>query len=465
MSGEMLMHPLTPKLVGTSIIELKDANGNRMFADMIDLVRREGSGFYNYWWKTASEPAPREKISYVIGFPEWGWVLGTGIYVDDVSDTFWRQVKILGMIGAAILLVTGLGAFAITRGVTNPLKTISERMRKLADGRLDTEIPFTDQKDEIGLMAATIQVFKENLNDSDRLRAGQEEQKVRNEAERKRMMHDLANQFEATVKSVVSQVFSAATRMQENAQGLSSMAQESQAQATSVAASTEQTSVNVHTVSLSSEALAGSIGDITRQVNESAMIARRASEYAHTTNATIQTLADQARSIGDVVQLINSIASQTNLLALNATIEAARAGEAGKGFAVVASEVKNLANQTAKATEDISAQISAMQQATGGAVGAITEITNTIADINQIAGSVAAAIEEQNTATREIASNVQQATQGTQEISTNILGLQHAAEGTGKAAAEVLGASRELFRDSEKLSQDVDRFIQQVRNA
>ncbi|HYD32419.1 MAG TPA: methyl-accepting chemotaxis protein [Azospirillaceae bacterium] len=192
-------------------------------------------------------------------------------------------------------------------------------------------------------------------------------------------------------------------------------------------------------------------------------IARTASERAQVTNVTIQSLADQARNIGEVVELINGIASQTNLLALNATIEAARAGEAGKGFAVVASEVKNLANQTAKATEDISSQIAAMQQATGQAVDAIMEITHTIGEINEISTTIAAAVEEQDAATKEIARNVQQASSGTQEISTNIVGVQQVASGTGKAASQVLEAARELSHQSENLSHEVDRFIHQVR--
>lgn len=381
---------------------------------------------------------------------------------DELYDNV-RLMLIGIMIGGG--LFSALACWTIISGVSTPIRGMTDAMRKLAGGDKAIKVPALERGDEVGSMAKALEVFKENLIESDRLRAEQEEQKARAEAERKRMMQDLANQFEATVKTVVSQVSSAATQMQGSSQALSSMAEESQAQATSVAASTEQTSANVQTVSASSEEMASSIGEITRQVGQSADIARRAAEHAQTTNTTIQTLADQARGIGDVVQLINSIAAQTNLLALNATIEAARAGEAGKGFAVVASEVKNLATQTARATEEISAQITAMQQATGGAVGAITEITHTIGEINQIATTIAAAIEEQDAATREIARNVQQAAQGTQEISTNIVSVQHAAEGTGKAASEVLEAARELFRDSEKLSSEVDRFIQQVRSA
>ncbi|HYF84893.1 methyl-accepting chemotaxis protein [Azospirillum sp.] len=389
-----------------------------------------------------------------------------GVAASKKGDELYGNVRLM-----LISMIIGGGLFSvgacwmIIAGVSTPIRDMTDAMRKLASGDKTIKVPALERGDEVGSMAKALEVFKENLIESDRLRAEQEGLKARAEAERKRAMHDLANRFEATVKTVVSQVSSAATQMQGSSQALSAMAEESRAQATSVAASTEQTSANVQTVAASSEEMASSIGEITRQVGQSADIARRAADHAQTTNTTIQTLAEQAKGIGDVVQLINSIASQTNLLALNATIEAARAGEAGKGFAVVASEVKNLANQTAKATEEISAQINAMQQATGGAVTAITEITHTIGEINEIATTIAAAIEEQDAATREIARNVQQAAQGTQEISTNIVGVQHAAEGTGKAASEVLEAARELFRDSEKLSSEVDRFIQQVRSA
>ncbi|NYZ11627.1 HAMP domain-containing protein [Azospirillum sp. RWY-5-1] len=384
----------------------------------------------------------------------------------DVSEAT-RQAEFRSFVVVAIMLGLGAGLSVVIAvvGIRRPLTALGAVMERLAQGDATVEIAGRDRGDEIGSMARTVEVFKENLLHNRQMEQEAKAAEIRAEAERKRLMHDLATQFEATVKGVVSQVSAAADQMQGSSQTLSSMAEEGRAQATAVAAATEQTSANVQTVASSAEEMASSIGEITRQVNESATIARRAADHAQATNTTIQSLAEQAKSIGDVVQLINSIASQTNLLALNATIEAARAGEAGKGFAVVASEVKNLATQTGKATEEISAQISAMQQATGSAVGAISEITTTIGDINQIATAIAAAIEEQDAATREIARNVQQAARGTEEISSNIANVQRAAEGTGKAAEEVLGTARELFHDSERLSQEVDRFIQQVRAA
>ena len=317
----------------------------------------------------------------------------------------------------------------------------------------------------LSTLEATAHTAEEARRKAETLALEQRETQERNVVERKRLMNDLADRFEATVKTVVSQVSLAATQMQGSSQTLAAMADDSRTQATSVAVSTEQTSANVQTVAASSDEMASSIGEITRRVNESATMSRRAADSAQATDSTIRTLAEQARSIGDVVQLINSIASQTNLLALNATIEAARAGEAGKGFAVVASEVKDLASQTARATDEIAAQILAMQQATGGAVDAISEITRVVADLNRIAATVAEAIEMQDTATREIARNVQQAARGTQEISVNIVGVRRVAEGTGQAATEVQEAAQELFRDSEKLSLEVERFIRQVRAA
>ena len=362
-----------------------------------------------------------------------------------------------------ILVIGGFALFMVVSGVTRPIAGITEAMRAVAGGNLDTDVPGLGRRDEVGLLADTLNTFKANALENRRLQADMAEQEKRAAEERRRSLHALADQFEASVKGVVTQVAAAAGEMQSNAQNLSAIAHQSQTQATVVAASTEETAVNVQTVASSAEEMTSSIGEITRQVNQSAEIARRAADTARATNTSIQTLAEEAKAIGDVVQLINNIASQTNLLALNATIEAARAGEAGKGFAVVASEVKSLANQTAKATEDISQRIAAIQQATGGAVGATLEITRTIGEINEISTAIAAAVEQQDAATREIARNVQQAAVGTQEISTNILGVQEAAQSTGSSAGHVLSASGTLSDQSRRLQDEVERFIRTVR--
>ena len=373
-----------------------------------------------------------------------------------------RLVAILG----GLALLVGLGAgFTIARSINRPLTAMTVAMETLAAGDIAVAIPGLGRRDEVGEMAAAVQVFKDSAIENRRMHAEQEALKAEAEQEKRRSMNRMADQFEQSVRSVVSKVAASATQLESSAENLSAMAEQSRTQAMAVAATTEQTSVNVNTVAASAEEMAASIGEISRQVSHSADIARSAAQRADATNTSIQSLADQARGIGDVVKLISDIASQTNLLALNATIEAARAGEAGKGFAVVASEVKNLANQTAKATEEIASQIAAMQQATGGAVDAILEITRTIDEINSIASTIATAVEEQDAATREIARNVQEAAAGTQSISHHIHGVEDAAQGTGAAAGQVLAAARDLNQEAEHLTSQVDRFILEVRSA
>ncbi|WP_448187696.1 methyl-accepting chemotaxis protein [Azospirillum sp. sgz301742] len=380
---------------------------------------------------------------------------------DEAQSTEQRSIVL-----TVLAVVLGLfAAWGIGRGITRPVHAMTSAMDRLARGELGTEVPGLGRRDEIGEMAQAVQVFKENAQAMERMRGEQKEQEQRAEVEKRRALTQLADSFEASVRTVVEGVSTSATQLETNAQSLSSTAEQSRAQAAVVANSAHQTAANVQTVAASAEEMTSSIGEITRQVGQSAEIAQRAQGRAQATSDTVRTLADQARNIGEVVNLINDIASQTNLLALNATIEAARAGEAGKGFAVVASEVKNLATQTAKATEDIGQQISAMQGATSSAVDAIVEIVQTIAEINQIATTIAAAVEQQDAATREIARNVQQAAVGTQEISSTIGSVQQAADGTGSAAGEVLHAARALSQQSERLSGEVERFIRQVRSA
>ncbi len=367
----------------------------------------------------------------------------------------------IALVGIALCL--GL-ALAIARyGISRPIRALSAAMERLAAGDDAVEVQGHDRKDEIGPMARTVLVFKENAAAKRRMESQQAEQKARAEAERHALMNGMAEQFEASVKTVVAQVSSAVTQVQGNARELSAMADQSKAQAVAVAAATQQASANVQTVATAAEEMSSTIAEISRQVNRSAEVAGHAVGRAQGTNQSIQALAVQAGAIGDVVKLITDIASQTNLLALNATIEAARAGEAGKGFAVVASEVKNLANQTAKATDEIAAQIGGMQQATGEAVQAIAEISDTITQINEIATTIAAAMEEQDAATKEIARNVQQAAHGTEEVSSNISGVEQAAQGTGRAASELSDAADGLAEQATVLSDEVDRFIAQVR--
>ncbi len=366
-------------------------------------------------------------------------------------------------VGAFLL---GLGmAWLLGRAIAGPVVAMTGAMQKLAAGDKDVAVPAQGRRDEIGQMAGAVEIFKQNMIEADRLRGEQEAAKSRSEADKRAAMDKMADEFESSVRGIVTRVSTAASGLQTTAKSMSATAEETQQQATAVAAAAEQASTNVQTVATAAEELSASIGEIGRQVSESARIAGQAVEDAGRTNAEVQALAEAAQKIGDVVKLINDIAGQTNLLALNATIEAARAGEAGKGFAVVASEVKSLATQTAKATEDIAAQIKAIQGATGSAVQAIQGIGGTIGRINEIATTIASAVEEQGAATKEIARNVQQASAGTDEVSANIAKVTGAATETGAAAGQVLGAAGELSRESDSLRTQVDAFVARIRAA
>ncbi len=372
------------------------------------------------------------------------------------------------MIIACIVLALAAGtalAWLIGNGIANPIGRMTVAMRKLADGDTSTDVPGVGRGDEVGEMAATVQVFKENMIKANQMTAEQEAMKKRAEIEKRETMNRMADEFEASVKGIVNTVSSAATELQSSAQSLSGTAEETNRQSTAVAAASEQASTNVQTVSSAAEELAASVSEIGQQVAQSTQIAFRAVEDAQRTNATIENLSAAAQKIGQVVELISDIAAQTNLLALNATIEAARAGEAGRGFAVVASEVKSLAGQTAKATDDIGQQIAAIQAQVEDSVGAIRAIGGTIEQISTISTAIASAVEEQGAATQEIARNVQQAAVGTRDVSSNIVGVTQAAGETGQSAGQVLGAASELSRQSELLREQVDRFIATVRAA
>ena len=376
-------------------------------------------------------------------------------------STLQFQILIMAAIGAALIAVAGL---FIAKSVANPIIGMTSSMGVLADGNLEVDIPSREREDEIGDMAAAVQVFKDNALEVKRLEAEQKANEERQARERREMMLSMADSFENSVGGVVNTVSSAATEMQSSATALSSTAEETSKQSTAVAAASEQAATNVQTVASASEELSSSISEISRQVAQSTQISSTAVAEVESANQQVQGLADSSQKIGEVVALITDIADQTNLLALNATIEAARAGEAGKGFAVVASEVKNLANQTAKATEEISSQIGGIQGATKDAVTAIASIGSIITQMNEIASTIASAVEEQGAATQEIARNVEQASAGTTEVSSNIASVQAAAGETGSSASQLLGAANELSIQSETLRSEVDKFLSNIRN-
>jgi len=366
---------------------------------------------------------------------------------------------------SAILAAAALLAFLLGRGMSRPLTAITDVMNRLSSGDTDVTIPGGDRKDELGSMAGAVDVFRRNMIEARTLRDAQEAAKQQAELEKKALQRQMADRFEADVKSVVGAVARATEDMQRVAAKITESVNGTSEQASAAAAASEEASASVSTVAAATEQLASSVTEIGRQVTHSSDVADAAVAKAAQTTEMVGTLAAAGEKIGDVLRLIGAIASQTNLLALNATIEAARAGDAGRGFAVVASEVKELASQTAKATEEIAGQVAAIQTSTGDCVTAIGSIGDTIREISGIATAIAAAVEQQGSATREIARSVQQVAAGTSEVAVNVAGASHAAGQSRTLADTVLVASSELNQHATTLFASVDTFLASLRDA
>ncbi len=382
----------------------------------------------------------------------------------DAADSYNFAFLMLSLItGVAIIIGAGVSVYLV-RDISAGIASIVTPMQALGKGDLTAVVPHQGKKTEIGAMADTLQVFKDALiakKAADEAAARDAEAKI----ERGRRVDNITREFESMIGEIVNTVSSASSQLESSAGTLSSTAERSKELATTVAAASEEASTNVQSVASATEELSSSVTEISRQVQESARMATDAVGQARATNDRVSELSKAASRIGDVVELINTIAGQTNLLALNATIEAARAGEAGRGFAVVASEVKALAEQTAKATGEISQQISGIQLATNESVEAIKEISGTIEKLAEISSTIAAAVEEQGAATQEISRNVQQAAQGTMQVSSNITDVQKGATETGSASSQVLSAAKMLSGDSSRLKAEVSKFLTNVRAA
>ena len=380
----------------------------------------------------------------------------------EAKSAIWTVLSVSAgglIIGIAIALFIGLVA------MSRPIARLKLAMEGLARNDLKSEVPEKDRRDEIGEMAKTVEVFKTNALEVERLKAAQVEAEKQAAEQRRRDMVNLADGFERAVGEIIDTVGSASTELEASSSTLASTAQRAQELTSVVVVASGEATSNVQSVATATEELSSSVNEISRQVQESARMASEAVNQARATTDRVSELSIAATRIGDVVELINTIAGQTNLLALNATIEAARAGEAGRGFAVVASEVKTLAEQTAKATGEISQQISGIQNATQESVTAIRDISATIERLSEVSSTIAAAVEEQGAATQEISRNVQQAAHGTQQVSTNITDVQRGATETGSASSQVLSTAKMLATDSTRLKDEVGKFLRTVRAA
>ncbi len=446
--------------------EVQDAMqaGDSAVEELLDILRRQDKPALDRFVIERLYPAI-EPVSDAVSKLVDLQIEGARTDHDTAATTFAMAQR--GMVASS---VAGGAAFAfvlwtIFNGIIRPLIRMTDAVQVLANGQYRIEVPGITRKDEVGLMATSIDVLRKSALEAEQMRADQAEQEKRAAADRKAEMHRLADGFERTVGEIVGSVASAATELEAAAATLSGTAESTKQLSVTVAGASDEASTNVQSVASATNELSASVGEIGRQVQQSSRIAGAAVDQARKTDARITELSQAAQRIGDVVKLITAIAEQTNLLALNATIEAARAGEAGRGFAVVASEVKSLANQTAKATGEIGTQIAGMQTATQDAVAAIKEIGNTIGNIAEIAGGIAAAVEEQGAATQEISRNVQHAAHAAGEVAANIGDVSRGASETGSASSQVLSSARSLASQGTKLKDEVARFLDTVRAA
>ncbi|WP_417687281.1 methyl-accepting chemotaxis protein [Roseibium sp.] len=455
-----LVH-VNEKLIGKDLSDLTDSNGTRIIDGLVANAKA-GGGVLLYQWPRAGSDVPIDKWGWGEGFEPWGWMMGTGVYVDDLETSYRSQAVIIVAIAVAGALIAFAIAFFSIRSIVSPLSVLTANMNELAEGNSDIDIDGADRGDEIGQMASAMQVFVQNERNRKALEAEQQETQ-RIAAQRGDEIQALSSDFDSRVMEMMDVIEQSVHSLQHASAEMTEGAARTNEQSDLVSSASSQAAHNVETVAAAAEELSASVNEIRRQVQSSSEIAAQAASEASSTNERMKGLSDAAGRIGEVVTLIQAIAEQTNLLALNATIEAARAGEAGKGFAVVAAEVKELATQTSKATEEISSQIGAIQGETEHAAGAISSVTEIINQMNEIASSIASAVEEQGVATQEIAVNATEASRSTIEVTTNIESVSQAAETTKSTAETVDASARQLEDNANFLKQTVSGFLAEVR--